>query len=368
MSAPVHYKPNGYPPAQIDWVRLVPLIDEASAAIAGYGALLKAIPNPGVLLSPLSTNEAVLSSRIEGIQVSLAEVLEIEAGGGEDLPKPKLDDAEEIRNYRNALLYASGSLGGRRFSLFGLRESHRLLMQGVRGQNKAPGSFRQRQNWIGFPGCLMDQAKYVPAQMEFLHSALENWERYYLSDEEPSPLVQLALIHAEFEAIHPFLDGNGRVGRMLIPLFLFEQDKLPGPYFYMSGYLERHREVYYEKLLAISRDDAWTEWCEFFLNGVIGQATEDQKKVEEIIRLYKKLLVDVTEMTKSKLGAQAVEFLFCRPVFASKDFLSDLNVPRPTSLRLLGVFRKNDIVVNLREKSGRKHAIYVFPQLMDIIN
>ena len=343
------------------------MIDVATAALARYDGLLEAIPNPGVLLSPLSTQEAVLSSKIEGTQVTLSEVLEIEAGGGEALPRPKLDDAEEIRNYRNALLYASSGVKTKRFTLFNLRESHRLLMQGVRGQNKAPGSFRQVQNWIGRPGALLDKASYVPASMEVLDSCMEQWMNYYQNRDVPNPLVQLAIIHAEFEAIHPFLDGNGRIGRMLIPLFLTERVKLQGPFFYMSGYLEERRDEYYERLKAVSRDGAWTEWCIFFLAGIAEQAVANQRMTQSIISLHKELRLDASIMPKSSVKERALEFMFSRPIFSSNDLVDEVGVKRYSVTRMLKKLCDVGILEQIRSARGTKPAIYKFSSLLDII-
>ncbi|NEX18519.1 MAG: cell filamentation protein Fic [Halochromatium sp.] len=367
MSDPVRYHLGGFPPARIDWARLVPLIGTANAALARFDGLLAAIPNATVLLSPLTTQEAVLSSKIEGTTVTMGEVLEIEAGGdGEGVTQPKRDEAEEIRNYRTALTFAAKALEDRPLSPHLLREAHALLMDGVRGRDKNPGSFRTEQNWIGARGCAIEQASFVPIPQEHLLAGIETWAAYVQSQDPLDPLVQLAIIHLEFEALHPFKDGNGRLGRMILPLFLFQRGILSGPNFYMSDYLERRREDYVEALRAVSRDGAWTDWCAFFLQGLVEQAQENQRKAQAILDVYQRMLLDTPELTHSQHAGRAVEFLFSRPVFASPHFIESSGIPKPTAQRILSLLRKAGVLRPIRKGSGRRPTIYAFPMLLNI--
>ncbi len=264
MSVPVSYHLGKFPPADLDWRPLIPLIGKANAALARYDGLLSAIPNASVPLSPLTTQEAVLSSKIEGTNVTMGEVLELEAGGEPaDFTQPKRDDAEEVLNYRIALNICAKSLAERPLSQHLLREAHAVLMRGVRGQDKTPGQYRVDQNWIGPKGCPIEEAGFVPIAPEHLQAGMDAWMAYLNDETQPDPLVQLAIVHLEFEALHPFCDGNGRLGRMLIPLYLYQRRLLDSPNFYMSGYLEAHREAYQERLRAVSRDGFWTAWCAF---------------------------------------------------------------------------------------------------------
>ena len=265
MTKPVHYHLGGFPPSNIEWARLVPLIGQANAALARYDGLIAAIPNANVLLSPLTMQEATLSSKIEGTNVTMSEALEIEAGAHPDINQLKRDDAEEIFNYRYALNFTAQAMKERRLSLHLLREAHQSLMQGVRGRDKNPGAFRDHQNWIGPRGCTIDQARFVPIPQDHLRAGLDRWIAYVQDRSKPDPLVQLAIIHLEFEALHPFNDGNGRLGRMIIPLFLYERGLLSGPHFYMSGYLEARREQYVDAMQRASRDDAWKTGAPSFL-------------------------------------------------------------------------------------------------------
>lgn len=366
MTAPVLYHLDGFPPKQIDWARLVPLIGRANAALARYDGLLAAIPNAAVLLSPLTTQEAVLSSKIEGTNVTMAEVLEIEAGADGEVTQPKRDDAEEIRNYRIALSFAAKSVVERPLTPHLLREVHALLMDGVRGHDKDPGSFRTEQNWIGHAGCTIEEASFVPIPQPHLQAGLDLWSSYVASRAEPDPLAQLAVVHAEFEALHPFKDGNGRLGRMIIPLFLYERKILSGPNFYMSGYLEARRDQYVERLRAVSRDGAWTAWCAFFLEGLIEQASENQSKAQAILDLHQHMHRRVAELTRSQYAGLVVDFLFSRPVFASTHFVEGSKIPRPTALRFLSVLREVGVLRTIRDGAGRRAAIFAFPDLLNI--
>ncbi|MCE5336159.1 MAG: Fic family protein, partial [Desulfobacteraceae bacterium] len=217
-TAPVRYHLGKFPPKTLDWARLIPLIGPANAGLARYDGLLSAIPNAHILLSPLTTQEAVLSSRIEGTRVTMGEVLEIEAGAeSEKLTQPKRDEAEEVLNYRKAMRSCIAEMGNNRpVSQHLIRGAHALLTRGVRGGDKSPGSYRKEQNWIGPKGCSLEESSFIPIAPELLQSGMDEWERYLHSTSEPDVLLQLAILHVEFEALHPFQDGNGRIGRMLI--------------------------------------------------------------------------------------------------------------------------------------------------------
>jgi Fic family protein len=205
MTEPVYYHLGKFPPADPEWRQLIPLIGKANAGLARYDGLLSAIPNASVLLSPLTTQEAVLLSKIEGTHVTMGEVLELEAGGEpEDVTQPKRDDAEEILNYRITLRACVDVLRERPLSQHLLRQAHFLLMQGVRGKDKTPGNYRTEQNWIGPKGCRIDEASFVPIAPEHLSAGMDALESYMNVDDEPDSLVQLAIVHVEFEALHPF--------------------------------------------------------------------------------------------------------------------------------------------------------------------
>lgn len=366
MTSAVQYHYDRFPPSNIDWPRLIPLLGPANAALARYDGILVAVPNAALLLSPLMTQEAVLSSRIEGAQATMGEVLEFEAEKDtRNIPKEKQADINEIINYRRAMMRAVELLEELPLCQRIVKEAHRVLLDSVRGHGKAPGEYRKTPNWIGPPGCEMDKAKFVPISADRLLDGMSRWERY-IHDQAPDKLVQLAIIHAEFEALHPFLDGNGRLGRMCVPLFMYKAGLIHAPMFYISAFFEENRDEYYDRLLAVSRDDDWTGWCEFFLKAVANQAFENQQKATAILALYEKMKLEVVETTHSQYSIQALDFIFSRPVFKSTDFAGIEGVAPPTAKRILSQLRDSGILTTLQEASGRRPAVYAFPKLLDI--
>lgn len=366
---PVRYRTGHFPPKNLDWQRLLPLIGPAHAAVAGYEGMLNGLPNANVLLSPIASQEAVLSSRIEGTQTTLTELLTFEAEGNLlDESTPAKADSREVLNYRLALYAAIDMLNEIPLSQRLIRQTHEVLMQGVRGHNKAPGKYRRLPDtcWIGPPGSTIETARYIPCPVEELNAAMDGLE-FYIHDGAPDTLVQLAVLHAEFEAIHPFLDGNGRMGRLLVPLFMLTKDLLSSPSFYISEYLERHRDEYYERLLAVSRDDDWTGWCAFFLTALTEQARANQQKIEELLKLYDELKDWVLEETPSLYSGRALDWAFGKPIFRQIDFVNSAGIPNSTARRLLDLFKSRGILKVLVEGGGRRSAILAFADLLNIV-
>lgn len=360
------YHDGKFPPATLDRPRLIPLIGPANAAIARFEGVMQAIPNPDVLLSPLTSQEAVLSSRIEGTQATLDEVLHYEAEGEKgDENSPKIADIREVLNYRKALLEAARLLHELPLSQRLVRMVHAVLMQGVRGRGKAPGDYRRISNWIGPHGCAVEQARFIPVTADRLPAAMDGWERYVQSD-APDRLVQLAIAHAEFEAIHPFLDGNGRLGRLLIPVCLFNWGLLSRPNFYISEFLEQNCDEYYERLLAVSRDGDWTGWCEFFLKGVMSQAQTNQRRAIAILELYRLRKDWVVDLTHSQYALRALDWMFLRPIFQTSDFIQSVGIPAPTATRILRIVREAGLLIEIRPSSGSRPATLGFKELLDI--
>ena len=362
----VHYHEGSFPPDQrLDWPRLIPFIGPAAAALARYDGMLAAIPNPGILLTPLVTREAVLSSRIEGTQATMGEVLEFEAGREPALPERR-EDIREVLNYRAAMRQAERSLETLPLSQRVIREAHEVLLSGVRGHGKSPGVYRRIPNWIGPAGCTIDSAKFVPIGAEKLPDAMSAWERY-IHEEPPDRLVQLAILHAEFEALHPFLDGNGRLGRMLVPLFLWQVGLIRAPVFYISAYFEARRDAYYDGLLAVSREDDWTGWCRFFLEAVRRQAEDNSEKTVAILNLYEKMKDRVSAVTHSPYAIHALDWVFRRPIFKSTDFIANAGIPKQTAGRILKVLREGDILKVIIEGRGRRPSTLAFPELLNAV-
>jgi Fic family protein len=365
------YIPDSLPLKIIDWEMHVSLIGKANAALARYDGILLGIVNSQVLLSPLTTREAVLSSRIEGTQASLEDVLQYEADVGEPSEEgdgkdtPEIRDIHEIINYRKAMSAAVEETKKRPFGINTIRDLHRILLTGVRGRNKDPGEIRRIQNYIAPPGTPIERATFIPPTPPMIMDALSNWEEYLHSDEKDS-LVQLAILKAQFELIHPFLDGNGRIGRMLVPLILYHKGILSRPMFYISSYLERNRDVYYERLRAISSEGDWNGWISFFLKALIEQAEENSRKAKAILALYNSMKQRVPEITHSQHSIQAIDTIFSRPIFNSAYFIKKSEINKMTAQRILREMKESGILIVSRERRGSRSALYEFSELIDI--
>lgn len=362
--SPVKYHKGKFPPTNLDWPRLLPLIGPANAAVARYEGMLHGIPNAHVLLSPLTSQEAVLSSRIEGTQATLGEVLEFEAA--EDTASgEKRNDIQEVINYRKAMQHAVSMLEKLPLSQRVVRKTHEVLMQGVRGQNRAPGKYRRIQNWIGPNGCTAEQARFLPPNAQIVPDLMSAWEKY-LHSKVPDKLVQLAILHVEFEAIHPFLDGNGRIGRLLVPLFLVSKKILSSPDFYISEYLEAKRELYYDRLHAVSFDGDWTGWCVFFLKALTEQAKNNEIKAKKIQELYESKKSWIVKASRSRYAVNALDWFFNRPIFKTPDFKASADIPQGTAHRIIKVAQNGGLLRELRPASGRRPALFIFPELLNI--
>ena len=358
------YVPEKLPLSSVDWVRFITLIGQANAELARYDGILQGIINPHVLLSPLTTKEAVISSKIEGTQASLEEVLKYDAAP--DTKIEKYDDIREIINYREAMHFAVQWLKQKPITLNLIKEMHSRLLDSVRGRDKARGIFRIGQNYIGKPGAPIEQARYIPPAPLMLKDCLDNFEKYVHYDEKDR-LVQLAIVHAQFEIIHPFLDGNGRLGRILIPLFLYEKTVLHSPMFYISEYLETNRAEYYDRLLAVSNDKKWDDWIEFFLKAIITQAKANSARAKKILELYNTKKERITKATHSQYVISVLDTLFKRPIFTSSDFTKTSGIPKRSSLWLLRILKKEKILSVMRKGAGRRPEILGFTKLIDII-
>ena len=356
--------PDALPITDLNWRRLLPIVGRANAALARYDGMLQTLPNPAVLLSPMTANEAVLSSRIEGTQATLDEVLEFEAGIQNS--DGRSSDLEEVSNYRIAVSIAESALDDRPLSLSLVKAVHQRLMQGVRGRDKEPGSFRREQNWIGRRGDPIERARFIPPSPLQLQDALEEWERYLQSSNE-DPIVQTAVAHAQFEILHPFKDGNGRIGRILIPLLLHQKGSLSRPMFYVSEFLEAHRDEYYDALLSVTAGSGWDRWLEFFMEAVTSQAEANLGKVRAIRDLYEDMRKRFVEVTHSQFAMAAVDVFFMRPIISGPDFsrLAAFN-NRITANGMLRQLEGAGLIKKLRTGVGRLAAVYAMPQLINI--
>jgi len=270
-------------------------------------------------------------------------------------------------NYRTALIRAEKALEERPFNLNLLLDLHTILLNSVRGRDKQRGKFRNKQNWIGAPGSPIEQAEFIPPDPLSLMPHLSEWEKYYHA-EQPDPLVQLALVHAQFEIIHPFLDGNGRLGRILVPIFLYEKKVLSRPMFYLSSYLEMHRDPYIEHLRNLGvQEGAWNRWITFFLTALDEQAKENAAKARAVIELYERLKLRIIELTHSQFAVPILDVLFERPISRSSDFEGRKGMPsKPMIMTLLNQLKNADILKVVVEGRGRRAQVLALAELINL--
>jgi Fic family protein len=296
----------------------------------------------------------------------MGEVLEYEAAGAQETMDPaRRQDIEEVLNYRRAMRQAEEDMTKLPLCNRLIKRLHETLLSGVRGHDKARGKFRTIQNYIGVSGRPIEEARFVPIAPEELEAGMARWERY-LHEPADDALVQLAIIHAEFESLHPFLDGNGRIGRILIPLFLFDRKLLHAPMFYLSEYLESNREEYYDRLLAVSRADDWTGWCRFFLQALQKQAAQNEAKTRRILALYQDRKEWIVEQTHSHHAVRALDWFFSQPIFTTPDFVTSSRIPKPTANQIVRLARDQGLLKELRSGKGRRPAVLAFAELLNI--
>jgi Fic family protein len=307
-------------------IRLLADAEAALGRLAGVGQL---VPNPHLLIRPYLLREALSSSRIEGTQASLADVFEAEASD-----EPPNADVEEVLNYIDALEWGLDQMDELPLGVRLVREMHRRLLAGVRGRERMPGEFRTTQNWVGAGGSTIETARFVPPPPEELPGLLADWERYAHEDTETPLLVQNALLHYQFETLHPFLDGNGRIGRLLSVFLLVQHRRLPAPLLYLSAYLERGRERYYEALQTVRERGEALPWIELFLTAVRSQAADAVVRAQRIVELRERYRASAAAITSS--SAMTLVDLVCEtPLVSSRAVEARLGVTRPTALRLL---------------------------------
>lgn len=327
------YIPSKLPLDSIDWLSLISKMGETNRAVANFNGILNSIPNSNLLLSPLTNTEAVLSSKIEGTQVDTIDVLQFEAGISEESEERKNDIAEVI-NYRKALQYGTEELAFRSISLNLIKQLHSILLQNVRGQAKSPGQIREIQNYIGSLSDGIENARFVPPSPLIVSEYLDNYIEY-LNSSDKDILVQAAVLHAQFEIIHPFCDGNGRLGRMLVPLFLFQKKVISKPVLYISQFLDENEMLYKDSLKAITSNNNWTQWIDFFLDAVKWQADKNYKTANEIQNYYNKTKRAIIKTTSSQHAIPLFDAMFARPIFRQQNLVLTSNPSKATVFNLL---------------------------------
>ena len=351
----VAFEPAPLPPVPpIDAARLQYPLSQADLALGRLDGTTRILPNPDLFVAMYVRREAVLSSQIEGTQASLTDLLSFEAEDNQDNPL----DVEEVVNYIRAMNHGLERLASFPLSLRLICEIHERLMQGVRGQDRQPGQFRTSQNWVGSGGASMTEAAYVPPPPRLVMTALGDLESF-LHDTSLPPLLQAGLAHAQFETIHPFLDGNGRVGRLLITFLLCHRDAISKPLLYLSHFLKRRRQEYYDRLQAIRTGGRWEEWLEFFLLGVQQVANEARKTAGKIIALR--------ETHRERLSAQGrssgnqlrtLDYLFENPMVTPRRLELSLVVTFATANKVLARMENLGLLIEATGQRRNRRFIY----------
>ena len=339
-------------------IRSLSSADQLIGRLSGEG---KQLPNPHLLIRPFVSQEAVLSSRIEGTQATLGELLANDAGASVNRSP---DDLKEVGNYVKAMEYGIERLKTLPLSLRLVREIHEVLMEGVRGDYATPGQFRTSQNWIGPAGCTLQNASYIPPSPDVLMECLGQWEQFLHITDVP-PLIQAGMLHYQFEAIHPFLDGNGRIGRLLIILFLVERNILTTPMLYLSAFFEATRSEYYHRLSAVTQNSEWQPWLEYFLNG-IARMSEDvldrAERINTLLQAWRKK----TAGQKPKVLPDAISFLAENPFWTVKKMAQRLNVAYTTAQRAINVLAENNIVS--QTDNAQRDRLFCAKAIMEILD
>jgi Fic family protein len=352
-------------PPRLDLTALIPEIGRANHALGQLNGLMASIQNPDLLTTPLLTKEAVLSSRIEGTQASLEDVLHYEASAKTSQEEELEKDIREILNYRRAMRIAIRELEKKPIGSNFIKRLHSVLLDSVRGSSKDRGNFRKVQVFIGRAGTTMDSAIYVPPAASEISRLMGNWEKYVHDTRRNDILVMSAVAHYQFEAIHPFLDGNGRVGRLLIPLLLYEQGIISYPMLYISQYFEERRSSYYKLLGAVSKEKAWEDWIEYFLIGVRLQAERTQVTVKAILSLYGELKERVITMN-SQYGIRFLDTIFASPIFSFNSVRDVLGTKaHQTVYNLIEKFTVHGIINESGDK--QRNRKFEFPALLCLL-
>ena len=340
---------------------MIYLLSEANRYIGRLDEVTDNLISPSFFVYMYARKEAALSSQIEGIRATFSDLIKAEAGMADEVP----NDVQEIENYIKATRYGFERLETLPLSLRLIREIHAILMAGVRGENKTPGEFRRSQNWIG--GYSINSASYVPPSVDHLNGCLDNFEKFMHENDRMSPLVKAALIHSQFEMIHPFLDGNGRVGRLLIAFYLAANHILHKPTLYISKFIKRNQQAYYECLSNIHIKGDYESWIKFFVTGVIETAKEAVEIARDITILRENDLRKINALGRTSENAMRIyEGLFDKPTISIEEAINKLDISPATSGRLLERLCDEGILSNLDNRKRRK--VFLYKAYIDIFN
>ncbi len=365
LSEAIEYHYEKFPPGTLNYQKFMSELLAATDAIARYDQMLKSMHNSEILLAPMRNQEAVISSRMEGTISTMDEILKYEADQiGDD--KGQVGVRSEIIEtilYQRALKSAQGAIEDKQeISISLVKAMHQQLLSFGRGANKSPGKLKIEQNYLA------DKKKilFVPIAPIHLESHLEQLFEYINSEEHPN-LIRIALTHIEFEALHPFEDGNGRIGRMLITLMMWSLGTISVPHFYVSSYFEDNKDEYIDTMRRVSEKGDWESWCSFFLTAVHQQAIRNLGIAENIGNLYENMKHRFSELLASKWSVTALDFIFTNPVFRNNRFTNDSGIPTPTAARFTRVLLDNNLLMTIEEPSGRRPALYSFEPLLSLV-
>ncbi|MFT6870366.1 Fic family protein [Polaribacter sp.] len=363
----VQYHYEKFPPQNLDYGKIVDSLLKATDALARYDQMLKNMHNSEILLAPLRNQEAVISSRMEGTISTMDEILKFEADSENDLEEAKNVRSEVFETilYQRALLNAQRAMrDGYPLSQHLIRTLHQQLLSFGRGAQKSPGQYKTEQNYLADK--IKQKVLFTPISPEKLNDGLEQLFTYIEESSDPI-LIKTALMHLEFEALHPFQDGNGRIGRMLITLLLWSSGTISEPHFYVSGYMEEHKDEYIDTMRNVSENNNWEAWCIFFLNAIEKQAIRNLEIAESIKNLYEDMKPVFSDALSSKWSVNALDYIFTNPIFRNNRFTSKSGIPGPTAARFTRILLDKELLRTLEESSGRRPALYAFEPLLKLV-
>lgn len=368
LSNAVHYHVGGFPPAGLDYEAILPALEEAATYLARYDTKMSGMINGSLLLAPLRRQDAVSSSRMENTISTIEDIYRLEAEEDAGTPDPyreaRNDDIETYL-YSRAMRMAQESMkAGQPISEHLIRSLHQVLLSFGRGARKHPGAYKTEQNYIGDER--RGQVYYVPIAPEQLPPAMASLVDF-VSHGTMRPLLRTAIAHVEFEALHPFEDGNGRVGRMLITLMLWDFKILSEPNFFVSGYFENHKDEYVERMRDVSSNHAWTEWIVFFLTAMAEQAKANIATADAILELYSRMRERFRVVLNSQYHDQALDFVFAAPVFRNDLFVTRSQIPASSARQLSRRLAEDGLLRTIEPSAGRRAALYAFDPLLQIL-
>ena len=363
----VKYHYNKFPPQSIDYTSLVPDLVRATDALARFDQMLQNMHNSEIFLTPLRNQEAVISSRMEGTVSTMDEILKYEADYEENtVTNPSLVRSEILETllYQRALKSAQLAMAeGQPLSQYLVRAAHAKLLSYGRGASKNPGTYKQEQNYLA--DRLKKNILFVPISPEKLQEGMDKLFNY-IDTSLDTILIKTAISHIEFEALHPFKDGNGRIGRMLITLMLWSRGAISAPHFYISAYFEENKDAYIDAMRKVSENNDWTQWCQFFLKAITQQATRNLQIASSIKELYEEMKQKFSNILASKYSVTALDFVFTNPVFRNSKFTKGI-IPPATAARFTRLLLENKLLEVMDEASGSRAAMYSFEPLMKLV-